>query len=431
MEKQFEIQKPVSRPGTKKQLVMILFILLSFAGLLAGGYFFFSPKEQTYTLNAYMSAPVQRGKLRETLQATGTLMVRTREALVAPEYGIVEGVFVKPGEKVARGQLLLTLYARDLDDRIFALEGELLEEGMEKERLSLEYEIRRGTLGKEAELLAAELSRRETAFGYAKSMYESNYIARIEMEQAQKEMDAARREYEEQGAEEKILALNHDFSMKLLDARISRMETELTGLKKERDTCSVRSPIEGTVLELPVKPGMNVRKSEELALVADLASSFVIVGIQEKQIEKVQKGQEAWVTIGGTVYPALVRYVSLVSGNSPDGSAVVDTELEFSTPPVNVVVGSAVSCEITLGEKDDALYLPRGEYLSTGNQRQVYVIKENKAVKREVSFGLFLDKEIEVLSGLAEGEQVIVSGYHNFFTHDWIELKQGGGKVHD
>ncbi|NRB81389.1 MAG: hypothetical protein HRU38_22450, partial [Saccharospirillaceae bacterium] len=87
------------------------------------------------------------------------------------------------------------------------------------------------------------------------------------------------------------------------------------------------------------------------------------------------------------------------------------------------LLGSTAIGEFSLGIQKDVLTLPRGAYLTTGSQRYVYVINDGQAVKTAVSFGDIQNNTVQILSGLTQGDEVIVSGYQNFISEQLISVK--------
>ena len=73
------------------------------------------------------------------------------------------------------------------------------------------------------------------------------------------------------------------------------------------------------------------------------------------------------------------------------------------------------------------LYLPHGPYLTSGQQLFVYVIEGDRAVRREVQFGLLQGSHIQVLRGLELGESVITSSYDTFRHLEEIAILPEGG----
>jgi HlyD family secretion protein len=100
--------------------------------------------------------------------------------------------------------------------------------------------------------------------------------------------------------------------------------------------------------------------------------------------------------------------------------------MEFTSAiPLQIRIGQTARIHLELGESEDALLIPRGGfYQSTGGQ-WIYVVDKsgNIAVKRNIRIGRQNPSYYEVIDGLKEGENVIVSGYESFGDNDKLIIK--------
>jgi hypothetical protein len=110
-----------------------------------------------------------------------------------------------------------------------------------------------------------------------------------------------------------------------------------------------------------------------------------------------------------------------------DYESTVAVTAAFDAVPENIVPGSSVSAEIVVGAAEQALYLPRGAYLTTGNQLYLYRIRGSKAYRIEVDFGSVTADRAEILTGVEKDDKIIVSGYQDFITYQQINLNTSGG----
>lgn len=108
---------------------------------------------------------------------------------------------------------------------------------------------------------------------------------------------------------------------------------------------------------------------------------------------------------------------------------MVDVHLELETDPSLFRPYSNVTANIHLGIYRNSLYLPRGTYLTSGQQLFVYVIEGSKAARRDVRFGLIEGNNIQILSGLERGDRVITSSYDQYRHLDEIEILPEGGRA--
>ena len=87
-----------------------------------------------------------------------------------------------------------------------------------------------------------------------------------------------------------------------------------------------------------------------------------------------------------------------------------------------ILPGSSALVEILIGEIADAVVLPRGSYLTSGNRRYLYHIDGETASRIEVEYGEITDDYVQIISGVQPGDQIITSSYQNYVDHQTVEL---------
>ena len=143
----------------------------------------------------------------------------------------------------------------------------------------------------------------------------------------------------------------------------------------------------------------------------------------ENRIGEVRVGNPVAITIGDTVSAGKVTSISSsATSSSSSSTSTVRVVSDFAEVPSNAIVGGSVSAEIEVGVIQNALTLPRGPYLSSGNYSAAYVIDGDTAEKKTAAFGVTDGNAIQVLSGLKEGDRVITSAYQEFIHLARINL---------
>ena len=164
------------------------------------------------------------------------------------------------------------------------------------------------------------------------------------------------------------------------------------------------------------------------ALLATVASSQdvrVVATVPEAQAGRVSVGQSANLRVGTTDYAGSVVQVSPNAEEGQNGP-VVPVTLGFDTPPQDIRIGASANADIEADRKEDALYLPRGAFLSTGGERFVYLISGDTATRTNVIFGIVDGNTIEVKEGLKAGDKIVSSSYEAFKDKAEIELAAEG-----
>jgi HlyD family secretion protein len=143
------------------------------------------------------------------------------------------------------------------------------------------------------------------------------------------------------------------------------------------------------------------------------------------QASRLSVGQVANLKIADVDYKGSVVQIS-PNAESGQNGPVVPVMLGFDAVPEGIRIGASSSVEIEVGRKDDALFLPRGAYLSTGGERFVYLVKGDTATRTETIFGLVDGNNVEVREGLESGDKVIISSYEAFKDKAEITLVTEG-----
>ncbi len=316
--------------------------------------------------------------------------------LRAPAPGIVKTIDRREGEAVRAGEAILRLDSADLVGRALsarALVSELEAEGdsarAEVRELEKEAEYRRGILEADERLLASG--------ALVRSSRDADALA---LRQAEEKLSSAREHL-------RSLAGGDGAS-----SRLGLAERAARDLEARVAALTIRSPRDGRVFGLPRREGEAVEEGQPVASVIDPRHRRVRARIDPPDLPRVRTGQPLTVTFDGlpekrwegsvlsvdpTVRPVGGRDVAEVLGEIPDPDALL---------PVN----ASVNVQILVGRKDSALVVPRSALFRDGDRRFVYVPLRGRAVRREIGLGLLGLSEAEALSGLSEGERVLLPG---------------------
>ncbi|CAG0994607.1 Cobalt-zinc-cadmium resistance protein CzcB [Gammaproteobacteria bacterium] len=191
-------------------------------------------------------------------------------------------------------------------------------------------------------------------------------------------------------------------------------EKEISAIGKEHTVNSrvaIYSPISGAVIERHLTLGEVVEPVKPLFTVADLSNLWVIADVTEADIPKVKKGQTALVTVSPYPEKTLKGKVSYIS-------EVIDPETRGVKVRVEVQNGKGVlkpemfaTVKISTSEKEKVLAVPESALQREGDKSIVFVaIDEHEFEERAVEVGPRLNGLHRIISGLKEGENVVVKG---------------------
>jgi multidrug resistance efflux pump len=368
------------------------------------------PQLETVERGAIWTGTVERSSFVVRVRGTGTLRPESIRWLTAESSGRVEEVLVKPGAAVERLTPIVRLDNLDLELQAAQAARELL--GSRAEVLALERQTRRERLDLAAELeglRTSTLDAERRAQAYADG--EGAIFAQLDAVQAR---DRAANLRHDQALAKQRVQLLEELAPHQLDT-LRQQTTELASVHEMRrqlvERLLVRAGASGILQEVPVElgqwvvPGTPVAKvivdrrlEAELRVPAELAGTIAV-------------GQTASVRTGSVAADASIGgHVRRVAPAASEGTVLVEVALDGALPesarPDQNVDGS-IETERTAA----TLHVARPVSLGTGNTSSLFRLDPvtKIATRVEVRTGRVSVDRVEILAGLTEGDQVILS----------------------
>lgn len=183
----------------------------------------------------------------------------------------------------------------------------------------------------------------------------------------------------------------------------------------------IRSPIAGTVTQRldVVKVGNTVTPvggviesaDSSLFVVEDLDSLIVRVNVPERELSKLSVGQVAELGFDAVPGRTFTGKIALISPYIDAQTATFQVRIRVTETGTLLRPGMFARVAIVYERKTDALQIPRTALLDGDGPPKVFVVVDGKATERAVQLGLSNGAMIEVVEGLADGEQVVVVGH--------------------
>ncbi|HAI52911.1 MAG: efflux RND transporter periplasmic adaptor subunit [Limnochordia bacterium] len=419
-------QQKRKTPGRMRQLSLALFTLAAIALIAYGAYYFFMPKQEEFVLNFYTYASVGLQDFLETLPVRGTV-IPEQVAIIAPKVGgTIEEVFVQEGQDVAAGDPLFRLYSAEIAAEKNAAETELGEARAELAQKEIIHE--RELEAERLKVLEAQeqLAAAEEQLELQKVLYEYGSIPRVELEKAEQAVEAAKRRITQSEWELELLIRRQEAEKAAIAKTIAISEEKLAKAQEKIDNFLVTAEFAGRILSLKLPSNRVVTAHQELGELADLSRQVVELQVPPGQTERFGVGTPVTISLGQSEYAGEVSYIAPQAKQGSDGPTVL-VRVDFLEEVSHLRPNSTVTASIHLQLHKDSLYLPRGAYLTSGQQLFVYVIEGSTAKKRDVQFGLFQGNAVQILRGLELGEKVIISSYDAFRHLDEIKILSEGG----
>lgn len=190
------------------------------------------------------------------------------------------------------------------------------------------------------------------------------------------------------------------------DSALTGLRVAEANLEAARRSVVLTSPLAGVVTDVLATPGTFPGIGDPLVRIADLSRVQVLLELSPQQVAELAVGQPAFLT--GT--PARGQVTRIALQANPE-SRLVEVEVTFPggswVQDAGILPGTLASVEILVGAKESALQVP----VSAFQDGHVWVVgSDATAALRAVRVGLRARDLVEVLEGLAEGEQVVTAG---------------------
>lgn len=400
-------------------LVAGLIVVIAIAAMGLSTLLSAKPQNNTAVVKATSQAVVEKKTIRDIVSVSGVLELAKKEIITSPGDGVVTQVYVQEGDQVAPGQILLQIGISDLESQLQSkqLSLEKLNRQIEQATVTQQFGRKQRAIEIDAATRSVEEAQRELE--KVQALKDKNLASDQEILAAQLKLQSAKDGLVKAQINQDQAEATYQLDMKNSLADRTILEKDIKDLKDKIAAYSVRTSRGGTVYSVSVEAGGTVSNYKELAVVANPADSRAALDVPEMRISSVTKGQPVTVYVGENAYAATVDTIapSATSSSSSSGSVVKVTAV-FKTKPEKTTIGASVSGEIVAGTLQDALVLPRGPYLSSGNYSTVYVVSGGVAKKQTVKFGVADGSYIQVVSGLKEGDRVIISDYRDFIHLD-------------
>ncbi len=192
---------------------------------------------------------------------------------------------------------------------------------------------------------------------------------------------------------------------------LSTLEANMSKEDIQQGKDGIKADFAGVVTKVTAVPGGPVAKGSELLTVASSEDVVVEMSITKYDLEKMEEGQKATVTLAGHTYEGTVQKLSRIAEKNDKGTPVVSAQVKIDHPDENIYLGLEAKVNVQGRSVKDVLVVP-AECVNSGQDGDFcYVVNEDGIVEKKIiEKGLSSDDSVEVKSGLAAGDKVISGG---------------------
>ena len=381
----------------------------------------FGPRKLRIETDNIQIAEVKNDKFMEYVDVEGlvqpilTIKINTREA------GSVERIIGEEGTMMEKGDSILVLSNPDLLRSIEDQRDEWEKQRITYKEKEIEMEQKSLTLKQQTLQTQYEMNRLTKSFALDKEEYKMGIKSKAQLEVSEDEYN-----YKLQNSALQMESLRHDSAVTLirkdlLKNDLEREQKKFTRSLERLNNLVVTAPIAGQLSFVKVTPGQQVASGESIAEIKVLDQYKIHTSLSEYYIDRITTGLPATINYQGKRYPLkITKVVPEVKDRMFDVDLIFTGEM-----PDNVRVGKSFRVQIELGQPEQAIVIPRGNFYQVTGGQWVYKVNasKTKAIKVPLTIGRQNPQQYEITEGLQPGELVVVTGYDTFGDAEELILK--------
>jgi HlyD family secretion protein len=356
-------------------------------------------------------AKVEKGDLAKSVVATGKVTPITKVEIKSKASGIVKKLYVDAGDKVHTGQVLADLDRDEIQAQVNSARAQLT--SAEATAKGSEADLERAKVDAQG----VDIPTLQRAYERAQQMARDGVVSASALDDAQRAYELAVNKRDVARAQYTV----NKAKVAQAEADVQKSRATLSQLEEQLSYTTITSPIDGVVLSRDVEMGDAVSSILVLGsgatlvmTLGDTSEVYVKGKVDESDIGKVYLGQPARIRVETFKDKTFTGKVTKISpmGVEKDNVTTFEVRVSINNPGGELKAEMTANAEILLDEHKNVLMIPEGAIMYDKDKKASVDIPEPKAKdgmkKVAVNIGISNGAKTEVLSGLKEGQEVVL-----------------------
>jgi HlyD family secretion protein len=335
------------------------------------------------------------------------------------EGGSVKEIFVENGATVIKGQSLARLYNPNTELNYLTQETAIIEQINNLNTGKLNIRNQELNLTKDLVAIEHDYNDAKRLYDMNSKLYEKDVISRNDwnaFKESLRFQDERRKTIQQSIQKEKQ---TNQVQISQINRSIQTMEKSLDILRNNKKNFLITAPESGRLTSFQPVLGKTFQAGESIGRIDSRQGYKLGAEVDEFYLEKMREGLKGQVEYQGkTLEVVVTRVIPEVKGGR------FSVELNFvSKEKIALQDGLSFGVKLILSERNKILVLPKGSFNQETAGKWIFVVNGNKAEKRTIKLGRENPSYYEVLSGLKEGDKVIVSSYLDYKDMEELSIK--------
>ena len=355
-------------------------------------------------------APVQRGSIAHTLDVAAEFRPFQEIDVLAKEAGYVKKINVDVGDHVRTGQLLAVLEVPELQDEITRANAEVSR-------------------------AQEEITRAQADERRAESAYEVAHVSYTRLATVVKDRPdlVAQQDVDDAAGKDRQAQAQVDTAKATLSSARQQLNVARATLQKTQTLFAygdIRAPFDGVVTKRYADTGTMLaagtsseKQATPLIQLSQNGKLRLTIPVPESAVSLIHIGSPATIRIpelNREISGKVTRFAGVVNGET----RTMDTEIDVMNPKFELVPGMYANVSLVLEDQPNALTVPVEGIVRVGDSSTAYVVNSSGEIEeRQVKLGLENADRFQILSGVREGEMIVVGSRSNLHPGEKVKTK--------
>lgn len=386
----------------KKRIISLLLVMVIIVALAAGCS---DISEEEVVVENFTAVEVQEaelGNIENAVTINGKVSASEEVSVIPKAMGTVVNLNVKLGDQVNAGDVLFVIEQNDMNLNVSqAANGvDLARKSVEQAQNGLNAAKINFDLNKE-KIDNAQLNLERT-----RKLFEEGAVSKSQLEQA--ELGASQLNLDALQSQVTQAQISYQQAQdQLQQAQIGYQQAQ-SGLSNT----IVDSPMTGVVSALNVKQGQMAASGQPAATIVNMDTVYIRINVVENVINSLKEGQAVQISIPAAFDGYIDSTIDYVSQSADPMNKLYEVRINIDNLEYGIRSGMTGSVKLSLDKSENVIVIGSNAIINKEGKNIVYIIEEEKAVEKEVEIGLDTGELVEIKSGIAEGDMIIIEGQH-------------------
>ncbi|HHY71139.1 MAG TPA: efflux RND transporter periplasmic adaptor subunit [Thermoanaerobacterales bacterium] len=353
---------------------------------------------------------VKLESIKDITKLTGTIEAENDVKVTSKIPGRVEQVLKDVGDFVEKGEPLIILETKELQNQLAQAEAAL---AMAQANLSANQDA---ALPQQLEQVRAGLEQAEANYVNAKAdyermkaLYEAEAISKQVFDGMTLKYQVAKTQYETAQEQYRLTKERLPKNIEALKAQVKQAESAVGLIQTNLENSIITSPVTGIISNKLTNDGEVIAAGYPLLTVVNIDTVKVVIDVAEEEINKIKDGQEVDVSVGAVSNEKIKGIITIVPPAS-NPTRLFQVKISMNNEDHVLKPGMFAEVEMEKGIKQDVVVLPKDAILLKKHGNVAFMVSEDKAVERMVKLGITNGDSVEILEGINPGDKVVVKG---------------------